>query len=289
MSGSLSKTKRRILSIEATEKTTKAMELISSVKLKRFSRAKELSSLYRRKLMDVMGYLYRKEGEKALPYLKENEGEVPTLYLAIGSSMGLCGSYNGDMFKFIERTVSKDDILAPIGTKLLTHYERSPIYPHLRKEFADLDNNLSFEALLPVAKALLAEYQEGKIKKIVLLFTSYRNGFSFQPLALRLLPLSQIQVEEGLTEAYCPPLLDEAREELIEHLLPEYLASLLYRSLLEAGLSEQGSRRNAMHQANENADELLRKLNIEYNKARQGAITQEITEVIGGASASGKQ
>jgi len=122
-----------------------------------------------------------------------------------------------------------------------------------------------------------------KYARIYILFTQYVNSITFTPIRFQLLPV-QVQQKKWQNEEYCPPLFDESPRALIHALMPEYLASVFYDRLVDSQLSEQASRRTAMDNANDNADALLDKLQIEYNKARQNAITQEITEVVSGAN-----
>ncbi len=283
MSTSLAKTKRRISSIRSTEKTTKAMELIASVKVKRFRDAYEKGLQYSHEFRDLMGYLFGESPELLSHYGRENEGDLPTLYLAIGSNMGLCGAYNNNIYKLIDKTVKENDYLAPIGNKLANHYLRSGRYKNLIMDFKELNSSLDFDTFHEDCKRLKVAFNEKKYKDIVIIYTHYVNSISFMPLSYRLLPV-QIGKKNWVNDSFCPPLIEEGAHEAIHRLMPEYLVSVLYSLLLESELSENASRRTAMDNANDNADDLLRKLNIEYNKARQNAITQEITEVVGGAN-----
>ena len=285
MSTSLAKTKRLISSIQATEKTTKAMELIASVKTKRFRAAYDKGAQYASEFKDLMGYLFGASPDLLSHYGRENDGDLPTLYLAIGSNMGLCGAYNNNIYKLIERNVQKEDFLAPIGNKLTNHYERNGFYKNLLKDFENLNSSLDFDSFHENCMALKTAFNEKKYKKIVILYTHYVNSITFTPMAYQLLPV-QIGKKEWHNDSFCPPLIEGGAHDTIHALMPDYLVSVLYSVLLESELSENASRRTAMDNANDNADELLRKLNIEYNKARQNAITQEITEVVGGANAN---
>lgn len=282
MSQSLAKTKRRITSIENTEKTTKAMELIASVKTKRFRVAYEKGAQFALEFQNLMSYLFGTDPELKTHYGEINEGDLPTLYIAISSNMGLCGPYNSNMWKALEKIVKPSDILAPVGEKMANHYSRNNIYPNIDLRFKNLNSSLNMDELRNECLAIKDAWNEKKYKNVVILYTHYVNSISFTPIAFQLLPI-QIPKKPWKNDSYCPPIIEEGAHTLIHHLMPDYLVSMLYRSLLESELSEQASRRTAMDNANDNADELLKKLNIEYNKARQNAITQEITEVVGGS------
>ncbi len=285
MSTSLAKTKRRILSIEATEKTTKAMELIASVKTKRFRLAYDKGKQYADEFKDIMGYLFGASPELLSHYGRENEGDLPTLHVAIGSNMGLCGAYNNNIYKLIEKNVKPTDFLAPVGSKLSNHYQRNGLYKNLLNDFEGLNSSLDFDLFHENCMALKNDFNKKKYKRIVILYTHYVNSISFVPMAYQLLPV-QIGKKEWRNDSFCPPIIEGGAHDMIHALMPDYLVSVLYGVLLESELSENASRRTAMDNANDNADELLHKLNIEYNKARQNAITQEITEVVGGANAN---
>ncbi len=285
MSTSLTKTKRRINSIESTEKTTKAMELIANVKTKRFRDAYEKGLLYSSEFRDLMGYLFGESPELLSHYGRENEGDLPSLYLAIGSNMGLCGAYNNNIYKLIEKTVKPTDYLAPIGSKTANHYLRNAMYPNIILDFKDLNSSLDFDAFHKNCIDLKTAFNEKKYKDIAIIYTHYVNSITFMPMVYRLLPV-QIGKKNWPNDSFCPPLIEGGAKEMLHAIMPDYLISTLYSLLLESELSENASRRTAMDNANDNADELLKKLNIEYNKARQNAITQEITEVVGGANAS---
>jgi len=283
MASSLTKTKRRIHSIEETEKTTKAMELIASVKARRLRTRYDASLDYVHEYRDLMGYLFGQAPETLSHYGRENDRSLPTLYIAIGSSMGLCGAYNANMGKLIERSVKPTDVLAPVGAKLLARYASDPRFPNVSTEFVSLGEDLSFESMSSLAKRLKDLHNEGRYRRIVLLYTHYVNSISFVPISYLLLPV-KIGKGKWPGEEYCPPLMAGGANRLVHRLLPEYLMSALYGVFVESALSEQASRRSAMDAANDNADELLNRLSIEYNKARQSAITQEIVEVIGGSN-----
>lgn len=282
MSLGLNKTKHRIASISSTEKTTKAMELIATVKLKRFLTSYTKERLYSAEFLELMGVLFAHDKATASHYAKVNEKAPSSLYLVITSDLGLCGGYNSSLYKFVASNVSKDDVLAPIGSKGLNHYSRNGEYPLMSDEYASLGLTTDLSALHSLCATLKDEFNEDKYKKIVIIYTRYINSISSAPSAFQLLPV-QVPHKSWTHEEYCPPEFDMTPREMIHALMPSYLASVLYDRFVESQLSEQASRRNAMDNANDNCDSLLSKLRIEYNKARQNAITQEITEVVGGS------
>jgi F-type H+-transporting ATPase subunit gamma len=285
MASGLNKTKRRITSIKNTEKITKAMELIATVKLKQFKNASERESLYAREFESLMGELFAHDVGTASHYAKANEGVQPCLFIVISSDLGLCGSYNSDMFRFVTKTVKPTDVIAPLGLKAVRHFAHDPVYKNINHDFEKLTlASLDMAMIQALCLKLKNDFNERKYQRIYVLFTKYVNSLTFTPVRFQLLPV-QIRVKHWDHEEYCPPLFDESPRALIHRFMPDYLSSVFYDRLTDSQLSEQASRRTAMDNANDNADDLLDKLQIEYNKARQNAITQEITEVVSGSAA----
>ena len=290
MAGNLVRTKRRIASISSTKKITKAMEMVASVKLKRFKSAFERLRDYENELKEQMSYLvhllneqWAEEGKCPTHYIKENESAEGTLYLLITSDLGLCAGYNSNLFKYLEEHIDKEkDTLAPIGQKGLTHYLREGGY-RVDPSFGEIGLSLDIVLVFERCAKIKAEFNEERYKRVVLIYTEYRNSISFVPNSLDLLPLS-LPYEEKDYRKTSPELLIDTPRNMLHQILPQYLYGILYARLVESQLSEQASRRNAMENANDNADELLRTLSIEYNKARQSAITQEIVEVVSGSA-----
>ena len=280
----LTKTKRRIASIRSTQKITKAMEMVATVKLKRYRDALEESEEYANGLAEVMAELFLHDHETRTHYAFENE-EVPgTLYLIITSSLGLCAGYNGNVYKFAETLIDPEkDTVIPLGEKGRTHYGHDPKYKHVDLGFPALDRILDSKTIDEACREIKAQFNQRKVRKVVLIYTKYVNSINFAPAAITLLPVN-LDNPSRPEEAYCPPIFEPDARVQIHQLLPYYLGAVLFARISESILCEQASRRNAMDTANDNADDLLNKLTIEYNKARQTAITQEITEVVSGSS-----
>ena len=284
MSQGLSKTKRRIKAIEGTEKITKSMELIATAKVKRFLDENDRVAVYFKALDRLLSRLLKrlKELDISLPLTEEGSGDKD-LYIVFSSDLGLCGGYNSELFAFAASTIPDDALIAPIGSKGRRRYERGGL-DNLVLDYANLPlNSLRYEKVDEIAEELLGKFKEGQYKNIYLVRTEYKNSISFKPRVDRLFPLSMLE-EEEVDETYqCPPLLDDDPGKMLDALLPLYSSFWLYSKFVDSQLAEQASRRAAMDGANDNADKLLEKLRIDYNKARQNAITQEITEVVAGS------
>ena len=283
MSLGLTKTKRRIASVKSTQKITKAMEMVATVKVKRFRTAYEQSKDYIEGLTKIMAKLLAYDLNSKTHYAEENDAELPVLYIAITSDLGLCAAYNTNLFKFIDANVNKTkDHLVIVGQKGLSHYGRDESFAHLITDYSTYASTLSPRLINKACQLIKDAFNQKKVRKVVLISTKYVNSLSFVPEMTTLLPL-QLTDEKLPEEDYCPPLIEPSPREDIHILLPRYLGGMLYFKAVESALSEQAARRTAMDNANDNADELLNKLTIEYNKARQGSITQEITEVVSGS------
>ena len=283
MSLGLTKTKRRIASVKSTQKITKAMEMVATVKVKRFRKAYDESLDYIQGLQRNMAKLFAYDHTSKTHYAIENEGDLPTLYILITSDLGLCAAYNSNLYKFVDEHIDKEkDILVVAGEKGAAHYLASHEVAHLNTDYRSYASMLEPRLINQACKAIKDAFNQKKVRKVVLISTKYVNSLSFVPEMTQLLPL-QLEDQREPDEDYCPPLFEPDARRFIHVLLPQYIGGMLYFKAIESQLSEQASRRTAMDNANDNADELLNKLTIEYNKARQGAITQEITEVVSGS------
>ena len=277
MAQALHKTKRRIASVKSTKKITEAMELVATVKLKKFKNKMEANQFYVREIENIISHLFGVLGNEENPYQKEGKGEK-NLVVVINSNLGLCASYNSNVFNFVNANLDKaKDSLMTIGIKGELNYEREGF--EVNKEYSFLNDKLDYSDVVKLGRLLHSEFINGKYKSIKLVYTKYINSLRFEPTLVTLFPLTN----EGEKPSFgYEPIYDPNLKTLIEELVPIYITSSLYQKLIESTVSEQASRRTAMENANDNADELIDKLTIEFNKARQAAITQEITEVVAG-------
>lgn len=279
MSGNLVKTKRRIASVKSTQKITKAMEMIASVKTKRNKDLFDASSLSSKKCFSICSSLFS-SCKKEPYYIKQNEGNK-TLYIVITSDLGLCGGYNGNIFRYFDPIYNKDnDELIIFGSKGKSHYHQEKGFIH-SSLLADPSLEISLKELTDFASILLEAYKKKEYSSIKLVHTIYQNSLSFMPTISTILPMEKMEDKENPNSL--PPLVEPSAEELLDSIIPLVVGYQLKEGLDESKLAEQSSRRNAMDAANDNADDLLNSLNIEYNKARQTSITQEIVEVVSGS------
>lgn len=285
MSESLIETRRRIQTIQSTEKITKAMKLVASVKFQKFKRQFDQSLSYANEMEKTMySVLMNIDLSKTeySQYLTSFNMER-NLYIVITSTLGLCGSYNYNIFKKLDPLLKEKDEIITIGQKAYVHYHDSKY--KIYDKYTSLLENFNYDNVRSLRHFIFRLYREEKYNSIQLVYTNYKNSMSFVPTVLEIapLPLEKIQDKFKFNNSY-PPIFEPDANKVADLILPHYADSQLYIKMMESQLSEHASRRNAMETATDNADEILQTLKIEYNKARQNAITQEITEVVGGAN-----
>ena len=278
MAQSLHKTKRRIVSVNSTKKITKAMELVATVKLKRFKNVMLENEAYANELVNIIHHLFERIEVEDNPYLVESKSDVD-LYIVISSNLGLCASYNNNIFYYVNEHVNtKNTVVIPIGYKG-QNFLRKGGYS-LDEEYVGINERLDYAEIRKLGEYVTREFVNGKYRSIKLIYTHYVNSLKFVPEEMDIFPIKK---PEGNANIGYEPIFDPDAKTLVDELIPIYVVSTLYHKIIESQVSEQASRRTAMENANDNADEIIDKLTLEYNKARQTAITQEITEIVSGS------
>ena len=280
MAMSLQQTKTRIRSVASTKKITKAMELVATSKLKR---AKDLSfkiTPYKNEVFEIISYCANNITDKDYKYFNENKTNKD-LYILVTSTLGLCGGYNIAVEKFVLEKLSKEDDLIIIGQKGINYFKEKGF--NVVKEHGELPGfNLKETISNSIAYKVLKEFDKGTYRKVYMVYTKFVNSLTFEPNLVTLLPLSKIVEVPRISKEL---LLEPSANEVLDNLIPFYLTTSIKTLLFESMLSEQASRRTAMENATDNAEELEDKLLLEFNKSRQASITQEITEISGAANA----
>ena len=278
MAQSLHKTKRRIASVNSTKKITKAMELVATVKLKRFKNVMLQNEAYANELVNIIHHLFEHIEVEDNPYLVNSKSEID-LYIVVSSNLGLCASYNNNIYNFVMNNVKKENTeIIPIGYKG-ENFLRKEGY-RLIEEFASINERLSYEEIRKLGEYVTRKFVNGEYRSIKLIYTHYVNSLKFVPEEMSIFPIKKVDASSFIGYE---PIFDPDAKTLVDELIPIYVASTLYHKIIESQVSEQASRRTAMENANDNADEIIDKLTLEYNKARQAAITQEINEVVSGS------
>ena len=279
MSQQITKIKSRIKTVSSALKVTSAMKLVSTVKLNRFKNKMLANREYSLKISQITNEVLT-YSESLNQYFVANQNINKNLYVVVSSTLGLCGAYNTNIFKLTDATINKNDDLLILGKKGLSHYDGAE--NTLILDFAELSSMKNEKAVNAITDYLTKKFLNGQYREIHLIYTSYRNSMIFVPKDLKVLPLDKKENIQGIG---VPPILEPNVETLIDKLIPLYLKTEIHSKLLESEVCEQAARCNAMESATDNANEILEALNIEFNKARQASITQEITEIVGAAEA----
>ena len=281
MAQGLNKVKRRIATVNSTRKVTNAMKLISSVKFRQAQNGYLTRKKYCDELQNIVDSCFTVASLSSTScFLHEFEDVEKTLYVVVSSSLGLCGSYNYNIFRFLSSVYKNGDEIIPIGSKIHKVVTDDPNIVHY-DDYVGILENITMGNARVLARDLIRKYRDGNYKKVVLIYTKYINQIATKVEKLDLLPISYNRIEHD--ENFAPDL-EPSMDEMVKKITRKYLANLLFIKLNECYLSENSARRNAMDNADKNAEELSEKLTIEYNKARQAAITQEITEVVAGST-----
>lgn len=282
MASNMQSIKRRIKSVESTKKITKAMQLVATSKLRKTrNQLEELKPYYSMVQETVAEILESNKGSIDNAYLKENK-KGQTVYIAITSSLGLCGGYNANVFKTIASEIKDGDIVYMIGTKGASYLAHRHIeYKH---DYLNLNSTLDFKEIVRLVGELTQMYRNQEISKIKIIYTEFVNNLTFTPRIVTLLPVDTSEFEHiDVTNKYT--VFEPDANDVLNHLIPMYLQSVIYGYLVESVTSENASRRTSMENATDNAEELIENLLLKYNQARQTAITNEISEIVAGANA----
>lgn len=276
--GSMKDIKLRIKSIQGTRQITKAMQLVASSKLRRAKDRMEQSAPYFKTYKQIIDELSNSTDAKDSIFYK-GRNPVKVCHCVIAGDRGLAGGYNSNVFKEVVRHAEEsglDTKIVPLGRKAVEYF---------RKHFEFLDESYATAAdvsigdCFNIGKMLTDKYVSGEVDEVYLTYTHYKNVLHQEPVTVKIFPLSLntnskhkiIECETGFGAT-------------IKSILPSYVASIIYSSVAQSYVSELTARQNAMDTATSNADEMLSELQLQYNRARQAGITQEITEIVAGAN-----
>ncbi|MEY8516519.1 ATP synthase F1 subunit gamma [Lachnospiraceae bacterium 29-84] len=276
--------KRRKGSIQSTQQITKAMKLVSTVKLQKARNRAEQSNPYFNYMYQTVASMLARSGSMEHPYLKAGESKKKAV-ITIASNRGLAGGYNSNIVKLVTNSgIAKEDAqIYVIGRKVKEVLVRKGY--EMKHDFSDVIEGPTYADASMICKEVLEAFTNGEIGEIYLAYTHFKNTVSHEPTLMKLLP---IELDEAdIKEAGSNLLMnyEPNEEEALDLIIPKYLTSLFYGALVEAVASENGARMQAMDSATSNAEEMISDLTLKYNRARQGSITQELTEIIAGAEA----
>lgn len=290
MSGQLKEVRQRITSVQSTQQITKAMKMVSAAKLRRAQDAIVQMRPYAQKMQAILSNLVSSLNQDLYLPLAEERPIENVLLIAITSDRGTCGAYNSNVIKttksLIEEKYSKQFekggvTILPLGKKALEYFEK---YEYkIEKEFWTVFSDLSFENIKRIAQYAQDNFLNGTYDKVEVVYSQFRNAATQAFVKEEYLPIPKIEKAEDEKES--DYIFEPSKEGIMEELMPKILNTQIYKALLDAHASEHGARMTAMDKATENAEELLKDLRISYNRARQAAITTELTEIVSGAAA----
>lgn len=278
--------KRRKESIQSTQQITKAMKLVSTVKLQRAKTRAENSKPYFDKMYTTVQSILARSGNIEHPYLISN-GSDKKAVIVVTSNRGLAGGYNNNVVKLVtDSGFSKEDVdIYGIGKKGVEALNRRGY--HVVSDDSEVMNAPLFSDAAEIGKRVLDAYSTGEIGEIWLAYTIFKNTVVHIPRFVKLLPVEVETIAENASPEVkeAPMNYEPEAEESLDMIIPKYINSTIYGAFIEAVASENGARMQAMDAATSNAEEMIDTLSLAYNRARQGAITQELTEIISGAEA----
>lgn len=278
--------KRRKSSIQSTQQITKAMKLVSTVKLQKAKLHAEATDPYFNHMYQTVTSILAKSGNIRHPYLTSGASDKIAV-VVITSNRGLAGGYNANVTKLVttnQELLPKDKVeVFCIGSKGREALERNGY--HIKEDHSQIMEAPTYEDAAAVCSRVLDEFTKGEIGQIYLAYTHFKNTVVHVPKLMKLLPVEfseeEIQAaDDKLIMNYEPNV-----EEALDLIIPKYVTSIFYGALVEALASENGARMQAMDSATSNAEDMISDLSLKYNRARQGSITQELTEIIAGAEA----
>ena len=282
--------KRRRESIQSTEQITKAMMLVATVKLQKARQKAEASRPYTNALYRTVGEILRRTDETAHKYLRHPEAGKKAVILVTGNR-GLAGGYNMNVVRQV-----LDGPFDPENTVVYTIGKKGQEMLRARgyacaDDWSEVVNAPLYKDAIAITQTILDRFETGEISEIWLAYTEFKNTVVHVPKCVRMIPVAAEDehvasaMAEEREESLLPMNYEPNDEEVLNRLIPQYMASVLYGALLQAVASENGARMTAMDNATDNAEEMIDKLGLQYNRARQGSITQELTEIIAGRNA----
>lgn len=275
--------KRRKESIQSTGQITKAMKLVATVKLQKARSKAENARPYFDAMYNTVSSILSKSEKINHRFLKAGDTTKKAI-ITITANRGLAGGYNSNVIKTVTGSgISKDDaVIYAVGTKGRDFFSRRDYT--IAEDYSEVINDPIYSDAMEIGDAVLKAFEEGKVGEIYLAYTSFKNTVVHEPKLVKLLPISADDIEKT-EQADTLVTYEPEEEEALDIIIPKYMNSLIYGALMEAVASENGARMTAMDNATSNAEEIISELSLMYNRARQGSITQELTEIIAGANA----
>ena len=290
MSGALKEVRNRIKSVQSTQQITKAMKMVSAAKLRRAQDAITQMRPYARKLQEMLSNIVsNSEGDVSMALAAQRPVEK-VMIIVVTSDRGLCGGYNSNLIKLAKQTIqekyaaqhAKGNVtILPIGKKGYENFSKTDF--RVINNYWDILNGLTFEKAQAAAKHAMDAFANKEVDAVELVYSEFKNASTQRFVAEQFLPVQKVAKAEGQKNADF--IFEPGKDILIAELMPKILNTQLFKATLDGNASEHGARMTAMDKASDNANELLKTLKISYNRARQAAITTELTEIVSGAAA----
>ncbi len=292
---SLKEVRNRITSVNSTKQITSAMKMVAAAKLRRAQEAITNMRPYAEKLHEILGGISGSLDTSENAFAEDRERKR-VLIVAITSNRGLCGAFNNNIVKKVQTMIREDYsnneevLVLSIGKKAYDFFKRTEYCAsndwgfREGEELNALFDDLSFENVAPVAENVMQHFTNGHVDEVKLVYNQFKNAATQLPVKEDFLPIVPPSQEEG-QQLKADYIFEPNKEEIIRDLIPRSLKIQFFKALLDSHASEHGARMTAMHQATDNATELLQDLKLTYNKVRQASITGEILEIVSGANA----
>jgi F-type H+-transporting ATPase subunit gamma len=284
--------RNRIESIKNTQQITRAMKMVAAAKLRKAQDRIIETRPYASKMKEVVGRLVRHASDDAV-LLREPESTDNVLFIVVGSDRGLCGAFNNNLFKVVEKTIKEDYreyhetghlSLICIGRQAIKHFDKRDY--KIKAKFPGFWEEIEFHKATGIMKDVISDFKSGVFDEVKLVYNEFKSVIAQNRLVESVLPINPSTLIDEETETTSSEYIYEPDvNKILKRLLPLHLNLQLWRAILESNAAEQGARMTAMDNATENAQEMKEDLQLEYNRARQSAITTEISEIISGAQA----
>ena len=275
--------KRRIKGITSTKQITKAMEMVSSAKLRKARAQLERSRPYYQTVLDNIQNLLSSTNNIKHPFLEKREVKN-SLYIILAADRGLAGGYNSNIFRLTESKIKSEKdktSLIVVGIRAREYFKRRGY--NIVHSFVGINEVPNFGDAINIARPALEMFLNKEVDEINLVFTRFVGTLSYKPTIMRILPSEDVSKKKEGANVLVD--FEPSPEEVLDYLIPEYIRSTIFGALIESSSSEQAARRFAMGAATENAEEMIDELQLNYNRARQAAITMELAEIVTGAEA----
>ena len=294
MSGQLKEVRERITSVKSTQQITKAMKMVSAAKLRKAQQAITQMRPYADKLNSILtNILSNIEGDAVTSFGQEREVQS-ALVVIITSNRGLCGAFNSNILKAAAATIKEklgaqrkagQLTILPIGKRGNDYVKKHFSDCTVIGDYVELFNDLTFEQVKEIGDEMMNGFKDKKYDVIYVAYSRFKNAAMQFAEIKQFLPVAKLEKTEGASKARADYVFEPSQQELLEHLVPSILQTQFFKYNLDTHASEHGARMTSMDKATENAEDMLKELKISYNKARQEAITKELSEIVGGAAA----